>query len=150
MFGVSGFGSGLRVKGFKGTRLGLQSASKHTPPRFFWESWWADGWEMVGAQKSRLIIGEMHHGTRSESDDHVPKTDFAPDCGTCLPTHSCKSFGPQPPGLGQAARWRHCRTAPHSQSASTICNGKRNLSRTSVPKCFGTTLKVLNGNGNGP
>ena len=46
------------------------------------------------------------------------------------------------PDLGQAARWRPCtsRTAPHSQWASTMCNGKRNLSRTSVRKCSGTTL----------
>ena len=48
--------------------LGIQSASR-THPAAFWASW-ADGLEMVQQRHpevARLIISEIHHGTRSES-----------------------------------------------------------------------------------
>ena len=48
--------------------LGIQSASR-THPAAFWASW-ADGLEIVQQRHpevARLIISEIHHGTRSES-----------------------------------------------------------------------------------
>ena len=48
--------------------LGIQSASR-THPAAFWSSW-ADGLEIVQQRHpevARLIISEIHHGTRSES-----------------------------------------------------------------------------------
>ena len=72
-----------------------------------------------------------------DNDVHVAKTDVATDCGTCLPAHYCESAfwtncsRPQPSGPGASSWWRRCtsRAAPHSQWASTICSGKRILSR---------------------